>query len=96
MPLPSDSMVLIGTTIRSRIFAYLKEKGYPISSSEIAQKLNISPNSVRPMLTLLLREGKILRPYRGYYSTKPIHGVEDKLPTVHNLIMKKSGYRFSR
>ncbi len=96
MPLPFDSMVLIGTTIRSRVLAYLMGKDYPFSSSEIAQKLNISPNSVRPTLTLLLREGKISRPYRGYYSTKPTHGVEDKLPTVHNLIIKKSGYRFSR
>ena len=96
MPLPDNSKFENVHTNRSRIFAYLAEKGYPISPSEIAQKLNISQNSVRPTLTLLLREGKISRPYRGYYRTKPTHGVEDKLPTVHNLIIKKSGYHFSR
>ena len=96
MPLPSNSKFENVQNIRSRILVYLAEKGYPISPSEIAQKLSISSNSVRPRLLELLREGKISRPNRGFYLNKPIHGVEDKLPTVHNLIMKKSGYRFSR
>ena len=96
MPLPDNSKFENVQNIRSRILAYLAEKGYPLSPREIAQKLNISLNTVRIRLVGLFREGKIVRPHCGYYMNKPTHGVEDKVPTVHNLVMKKSGYRFSR
>ena len=92
MPLPAHSKRTIVQNIRSRILAYLEEKGYPVSPWEIAQKLNIKPNSVRPRLLELLREGKISRPNRGYYLNKPIHGVGEVLPRVHNLVLYLKPY----
>lgn len=71
--------------MRERILEYLASKDFPVSPREIAQKTGFKANSVRPRLIELLREGRISRPYRGYYQHKPIHGVGE-LPTVQNLV----------
>lgn len=72
-------------TASDKILAYLRSLERPVSPSEIARITEISPNTVRPTLSRLVRSGKAARPYRGHYCTVEGPGASIPLPRVHGL-----------
>lgn len=72
------------TTAARRILRFLAAVDHPVTPREIAQNLKLNPNTVRPRLSELRRDGLIIREYRGHYSTTLTYGVTG-LPRVQNL-----------
>jgi len=74
------------STIAERIVEYLAAVDRPCSAKEIASEIKANPNTVRPTLTRMVREGKVFRVFRGHYCTNFRYGVR-RPPRVQNLFV---------
>ncbi len=81
------------SSIRERILSYVRTLDYPDSAKNIAQIIKANPNSVRPELSKLVKEGLLVRAFYGHYSTSPGYdqGVVLGPPRVQNLLVVAKG-----
>ena len=70
--------------IRDRIIECLKDLDRPIGPLEISQIIKANPDTVRSLLTRLVREAILYREARGLYTHKPTD-VVGELPRLQNL-----------
>jgi len=61
--------------VKDRVITYLMTADRPLSPLEIAVFLKINRNSVRPVVSRLVKEGILQRDFYGHYSTTPTYGV---------------------
>lgn len=75
------------------VHQYISTIGYPVRPLEIAQKLNLNPDSVRSLLSRMVSKGLLSRPSYGFYALSPTHGlgVRQGGVRVQNLVVVAEG-----
>lgn len=73
-----------------RILKVIDESEIELTPLEISQKLQIKHSTTRVYLRRLLRQGKVVQPYKGTYCNKITHGMIFVPLRVHNVIVTAS------
>ena len=76
---------------KERILKVLESSETILSPKIIAQKAKVKPSTARYYLRELLKEGKIIQPFRGYYANKTRYGMGISPVLLHNVILVCEG-----
>lgn len=60
----------------------MESLGHIVSPFSVASSLNLNKDSVRKVMSSLYKEGKLDRPFHGYYNLKPRYGVGSRFSEV--------------
>jgi len=77
-------------TVKQKILNLLQGIDRLLTPKEIASFTKTNYNTVRRVLTSLVRDGLVVREFRGHYRLKPIHGL-GSAPRVQNLFVVAEG-----
>lgn len=72
---------------KKQVLAVVLASEVELTPREISSKLDINHSTVRGYCRVLLREGKIVQPYKGAYCSKITHGMIFVPLRVHNVIL---------
>lgn len=73
-----------------RILKVINESEIELTPLEISTKLDIKHSTTRVYLRRLLRQGKVVQPYKGAYCNKITHGMIFVPLRVHNVVVTAS------
>jgi len=76
---------------KERILKVLESSETILSPKIIAQKAKVKSSTARYYLRELLKEGKIIQPFRGYYANKTRYGMGVSPVLLHNVILTCEG-----